>query len=54
VADSNVRLPVGDAVAEQVISLPMSPYLDAGQQHSIVAALASILSRLPPRRVRSA
>jgi UDP-2-acetamido-2-deoxy-ribo-hexuluronate aminotransferase len=54
VADRKVRLPVGDAVAEQVISLPMSPYLDASQQSSIVAALASILSRLPPRRVRSA
>jgi UDP-2-acetamido-2-deoxy-ribo-hexuluronate aminotransferase len=54
VADRKVRLPVGDAVAEQVISLPMSPYLDASQQHSIVAALASILSRLPSHRVRSA
>lgn len=54
VADRKVRLPVGDAVAEQVISLPMSPYLDASQQHSIVTALASILSRLPSRRVRSA
>jgi len=54
VADRKVRLSVGDAVAAQVISLPMSPYLDASQQHSIVAALASILSRLPSRRVRSA
>ncbi len=27
VADSNVQLPVGDAVAEKVISLPMHPYL---------------------------
>ncbi|OHC44610.1 MAG: aminotransferase DegT, partial [Rhodanobacter sp. RIFOXYA1_FULL_67_6] len=54
VADRKAHLPVGDAVAEQVISLPMSPYLDASQQHSIVAALASILSRLPSRRVRSA
>ncbi|MBT2145165.1 MULTISPECIES: DegT/DnrJ/EryC1/StrS family aminotransferase [unclassified Rhodanobacter] len=54
VADRKVRLPVGDAVAEQVISLPMSPYLDASRQHPIVAALASVLSRLPPHRVRSA
>ena len=54
VADRKARLPVGDAVAEQVISLPMSPYLDASQQHSVVAALASVLSRLPSRRVRSA
>ena len=27
VADSSVRLPVGDAVAQHVISLPMHPYL---------------------------
>ncbi|MND40575.1 UDP-2-acetamido-2-deoxy-3-oxo-D-glucuronate aminotransferase [compost metagenome] len=28
VADTNVTLPVGDAIAERVMSLPMHPYLD--------------------------
>jgi len=28
VADTNVMLPVGDAIAERVMSLPMHPYLD--------------------------
>lgn len=51
VADHKRRLPVGDAIADQVISLPMSPYLGADQQQSIVAALASVLSHLPSRRV---
>jgi UDP-2-acetamido-2-deoxy-ribo-hexuluronate aminotransferase len=51
VADRRRRLPVGDTLAEQVISLPMSPYLGADQQQSIVAALASALSHLPSRRV---
>ncbi|HJW06133.1 MAG TPA: DegT/DnrJ/EryC1/StrS aminotransferase family protein [Rhodanobacter sp.] len=54
VADRTARLPVGDAAAKQVISLPMSPYLGTDQQISVVAALASILSRPPSRRVRSA
>jgi UDP-2-acetamido-2-deoxy-ribo-hexuluronate aminotransferase len=51
VADRKRQLPVGDTLAEQVISLPMSPYLGADQQRSIVAALASVLSHLPSRRV---
>ena len=51
VADRKRQLPVGDALAGQVISLPMSPYLGADQQQSIVAALASALSHLPSRRV---
>jgi UDP-2-acetamido-2-deoxy-ribo-hexuluronate aminotransferase len=54
VADRNLRLPVGDALAGQVISLPMSPYLGTDQQQSIVAALASVLSHLPSRRACSA
>ena len=34
VADANVHLPVGDAVAQRVISLPMHPYLgEAGMTH---------------------
>jgi UDP-2-acetamido-2-deoxy-ribo-hexuluronate aminotransferase len=40
-ADGSVRLKVGDQAAEQVMSLPMSPYLDASQQDFIVASLAS-------------
>jgi UDP-2-acetamido-2-deoxy-ribo-hexuluronate aminotransferase len=43
-ADGSVRLKVGDQAAEQVMSLPMSPYLDASQQDFIVASLASNVS----------
>lgn len=41
VAEVNAVLPVGDAVAERVISLPMHPYLTAEAQEKIVAALLS-------------
>lgn len=40
VADANAQLPVGDAVAQRVMSLPMHPYLDAAAQERIVQALA--------------
>lgn len=36
VADTNAILPVGDAVAERVMSLPMHPYLNKEQQSEIV------------------
>jgi UDP-2-acetamido-2-deoxy-ribo-hexuluronate aminotransferase len=36
VADANALLPVGDAVAEQVMSLPMHPYLTDEKIASIV------------------
>ena len=39
VADSAAQLPVGDSVAQQVLSLPMHPWLDAATQRRIVAAL---------------
>lgn len=39
VADASAKLPHGDLAAEQVISLPMHPYLAAGDVASIVAAL---------------
>ena len=39
VADSNAALPVGDAVAERVMSLPMHPYLTQADQENIVKAL---------------
>ena len=40
VADDNAVLPVGDAVAERVMSLPMHPYLTQEGQENIVKALA--------------
>jgi UDP-2-acetamido-2-deoxy-ribo-hexuluronate aminotransferase len=39
VADSSVNLTVGDAMAEQVMSLPMHPHLTASNQDAVVAAL---------------
>lgn len=39
VADSNAILPVGDAVAERVMSLPMHPYLILESQEKIVRSL---------------
>jgi UDP-2-acetamido-2-deoxy-ribo-hexuluronate aminotransferase len=39
VADSNVILPVGDAVAQRVSSLPMHPYLDRAQITLIVQTI---------------
>lgn len=39
VADAAAQLPVGDAVARQVLSLPMHPYLSPADQQSIVTAL---------------
>jgi UDP-2-acetamido-2-deoxy-ribo-hexuluronate aminotransferase len=43
-ADGSVGLEAGDEAAEQVMSLPMSPYLGARQQNFIVASLASGVS----------
>lgn len=39
VADDTVALPVGDAVAGEVMSLPMHPYLEVADQERVVAAL---------------
>ncbi|KAA1174703.1 DegT/DnrJ/EryC1/StrS aminotransferase family protein [Marinobacter salinexigens] len=39
VADGSVKLPVGDAVAEVVMSLPMHPYITEEEQKSVVRAL---------------
>ena len=41
VADVNAVLPVGDAVAERVMSLPMHPYLNLDAQEKIVTELLS-------------
>lgn len=39
VADESVELPVGDAVAEKVISLPMHPYMTKEDQRKVVKAI---------------
>lgn len=39
VADESVHLPIGDAVAERVMSLPMHPYLKETEQNIIVSTL---------------
>lgn len=39
VADDGAELPVGDAVAEVVLSLPMHPYLSESDQAAVVEAL---------------
>ncbi|WP_010323325.1 DegT/DnrJ/EryC1/StrS family aminotransferase [Marinobacterium stanieri] len=40
VADAKARLPVGDVVAEEVMSLPMHPYLTEQEQQRVVKAIA--------------
>ena len=42
VAQQNVHLPVGDAVAQQVLSLPMHSYLSEDMQQIIVASLIDL------------
>ena len=39
VADSSVVLPVGDTIAERVMSLPMHPYLEQEEQVEIIQSL---------------
>ena len=41
VADAMAQLPVGDAVAQRVLSLPMSPYIS----HVAIENIAMVLSR---------
>lgn len=41
VADLNANLPIGDKVAEEVMSLPMHPYLDAAQQSKIALSITN-------------
>ncbi|MCZ7560484.1 MAG: DegT/DnrJ/EryC1/StrS family aminotransferase [Burkholderiaceae bacterium] len=53
VADASAALPVGDAAAVEVVSLPMHPYLPEPDQQRIVAAVAGIsLGRLPSKADR--
>lgn len=44
VADYTARLPHGDKASDEVISLPMHPYLSAGDQKMVVAALAGAVA----------
>lgn len=44
VADAHAHLPVGDEIALQVMSLPMSPNLSEDDQNRVVAALKGALS----------
>lgn len=44
VADPSAKVPVGDLAAQEVLSLPMHPYMDRGTQEQIVAALATAIS----------
>ncbi len=43
VKDEAARLPVGDAIAERVMSLPMHPYLSVAQQATIIQSLQESL-----------
>ncbi|MDF2073442.1 DegT/DnrJ/EryC1/StrS family aminotransferase [Pseudomonas mendocina] len=43
VSDAHAHLPVGDALAQKVLSLPMHPYLKEQQQVAIVSALKGAL-----------
>lgn len=45
VADAHARLPVGDAVAAEVMSLPMSPNLSSADQVAVVNSLVEVLLR---------
>ena len=46
VADGSIELPVGDQIAERVMSLPMHPYLTEDEQLMVVSTLKSALSHL--------
>jgi UDP-2-acetamido-2-deoxy-ribo-hexuluronate aminotransferase len=39
VADTSVQLPVGDAVAQRVMSLPMHPFMDESSMQTIAQAI---------------
>ncbi|MCZ8295331.1 MAG: DegT/DnrJ/EryC1/StrS family aminotransferase [Rhodobacteraceae bacterium] len=47
VADTTVALPQGDKAADEVLSLPMHPYLSQDQQEQIAAAIQGSISLLP-------
>jgi UDP-2-acetamido-2-deoxy-ribo-hexuluronate aminotransferase len=46
VADSKAQLPVGDEVAQRVMSLPISADLTAAEQQTVIVALTTLLVRV--------
>ncbi len=44
VQDNLARVPVGDEIAQQVMSLPMSPYLTESDQEKVVSTLAEAIA----------
>ncbi|WP_455280890.1 DegT/DnrJ/EryC1/StrS family aminotransferase [Cupriavidus necator] len=51
VAACQARVPVGDALAQQVLSLPMHPYLDMASQQAICSAILQLVMWQPERVV---
>lgn len=49
VPDPSARLPVGDAVARRVVSVPMHPYLDDAAQHKVADAVAQVIASNRPQ-----
>ncbi|CAJ94837.1 Aminotransferase [Cupriavidus necator] len=49
VATPHARLPIGDALARQVLSLPMHPYLDMTSQQAICSAILQHVMCQPER-----
>ena len=47
VADNKAVLPVGDAVAKRVMSLPMHPYMDKTEQQRVATAISDQYKCLP-------
>jgi UDP-2-acetamido-2-deoxy-ribo-hexuluronate aminotransferase len=43
VADAKSRLPIGDRIAQMVMSLPMGPYLMASDQDLVISAMKAVL-----------
>jgi len=43
VADAKSRLPIGDRIAQMVMSLPMGPYLMAPDQDLVISAMKAVL-----------
>ena len=50
VADHTVSLPVGDALANEVLCLPMHPYLQEGEQEQVVNALKQALIQIGAKK----
>ncbi len=48
VADEQAVLPEGDRAADEVLSLPMHPYINSETQERVIAALAAALEKAKP------